>query len=48
MIACRFKLEVQRERNIQTVDMEMGVGKGEGCAEEDRDKAEVRADNRAG
>lgn len=39
MIVCRFKLEVQRKMNIQTVDMEMGVGKGEGCAGEDSDKA---------
>lgn len=47
MIVCRFKLEIQREMNIQTVDMEMGVRKGEGCAGEDSDKAGTRAVNRA-
>lgn len=48
MIVCRFKLEVQREMNIQTVDMKMGGGQGEGCVGEESDKARARSVNRAG
>lgn len=54
MSVCRFRLEVKREMNTQTLDMVVGAGRGlwwgqgEGCGGEDNDKGGARAVSRAG